>query len=169
MLFRSATLSAGDWQAVGEDGTAAVDLTLATTSLDGDPRAAAGTLTIRRLVQPAEVPRVDFNQNGPVPMPRPMRGREAKPARLPSPERTTDPTDPRTWADGEEVFAMQATTDKASGKATLKASLAAGIYRATFTLPAEGDKPAVTTQTVVEVIDPEADRYLVKQIGRAHV
>ena len=158
-----ATLSVGDWQAVGEDGKAAVDLALATTSLDGEPHAAAGTLTIRRLVQPAEVPRGDFDDGGPVPMPRPLRGRGAKPARLPSPDRAADPTDPRTWADGEEVVAMPATTDQAAGKALLKASLPAGIYRATFTLPAAGDTPAVTTQTIVEVIDPAADRYLVKR------
>ncbi len=160
-----ATLAAADWQAVGEDGKATVDLTLATTSLDGEPRAAAGTLTIRRLVQPAEVPRDDVYRDGPAPMPRPMmrRGRGAKPARLPGPDHSTDPTDPRTWADGEEVLAMPATTDQASGKAVLKASLPAGIYRATFTLPGEGDTPAVTTQTIVEVIDPAADRYLVKR------
>ena len=58
---------------------------------------------------------------------------------------------------------MPATTDQAAGKALLKASLPAGIYRATFTLPAAGDTPAVTTHTIVEVIDPAADRYLVKR------
>jgi hypothetical protein len=160
-----ATLAVGDWQAVGADDKAAVSVTISTTSLDGEPRAAAGMLAIRRLVQPAEVPRGDLLHDGPHPMPRPMmrRGRGAKPGRLPSPERKTNPADPRTWADGEEVFSAQATTDKATGKATATASLPAGIYRATFTLPAVGDGPAVTGQTIIEVIDPAADRYPVKR------
>jgi hypothetical protein len=158
-----AMLSVGDWQAIGDDGKAAVDLTLATTSLDGSPRGATGTLTIRRLVQPAEVPRGDFDHGGPHPLPRPMRGGRTKPARLPSPERKTDPTDPRTWADGEEVYGEAAATDETTGKMTTTASLPAGIYRATFTLPTVGDTPAVTSETIVEVIDPASDRYAIKQ------
>jgi len=48
-----ATLSAEAWQAVGADGApAAVPITLATHALDGGPRAAAGTLTVFKLVQP---------------------------------------------------------------------------------------------------------------------
>ena len=158
-----ATITVGDWQAVGDDGKAAVTVSVSTTSLDGEPRRAAGMLTIRRLVQPAEILRGDLLHDGPHPMPRPMRGRGAKPGRLPSPDRETDPADPRTWADGEEVFASQTTTDKATGKATTTASLPAGIYRATITLPAVDEAPAVTSQTIVEVIDPAADRYLVKR------
>jgi hypothetical protein len=158
-----AALTVDDWLAIDGGGRAAVGVTIATTSLDGEPRGAAGTLTIRRLVQPAEVPRGDLIHDGPQPMRRPMRGRGAKPGRLPNPGQKTDPTDPRTWADGEEVFAAPATTDKTTGKTTTTASLPAGIYRATFTLPAVGDAPAVATQTIIEVIDPAADHYAVKR------
>ncbi|NBX29768.1 hypothetical protein EBR04_04855, partial [bacterium] len=53
-----AAVTAETWQEVGKDGEpAAVAITVATQSLDGDPRGAGGTLKIVELVQPAEVAR----------------------------------------------------------------------------------------------------------------
>ena len=158
-----ATVSADDWQAVGADGQAAVTLTLATTSLDGGPRAAAGTLTIHSLVQPAEVLRGEILDAGE--MPRPVRGTRGRgrPQVVPPPRPQLDTADPNTWADGDRVQEQQVATDKATGKATATLRLPIGIYRATFTLPAIGDAPAVKSQIIVEVIDPTANRMAVKQ------
>ncbi|NBW85684.1 MAG: hypothetical protein EBR23_02345, partial [Planctomycetia bacterium] len=55
-----ATLAAAEWQAVVKGEPAAVAITLATTTLDGEPRAAAGTLTVAKLVQPQAVARGDI-------------------------------------------------------------------------------------------------------------
>lgn len=160
-----ATVSTEDWQAVGADGQAAVTLTVATTSLDGGPRAAAGTLAIHSLVQPAEVLRGEILDAGPRPMPRPARatrGRGRPQAVLP-PRPQLDTADPNTWADGARVQEQQIATDKATGKATAMVRLPTGIYRATFTLPTTGDEPAVKSQIIVEVIDPTANRLTVKR------
>ncbi|MBM4056915.1 MAG: hypothetical protein FJ275_01595, partial [Planctomycetes bacterium] len=54
-------------------------------------------------------------------------------------------------------------TDEATGRRVATASLPAGIYRATFTVPVAGDVPAVKATTVIEVIDPEAKTYGVKR------
>jgi len=152
---------AAEWQATGEGGKPAeVKLTVGTTTLDGRPREAAGTLTVSRLVQPAEVVRGDLFGG---PMARPMRGRGRGGARaLPRPIEP-DPADPQTWAAGEAVFTQQVATDKATGKAEVAANLPAGIYKAVFEIPAAGDVPAVKAELVVEVVDPAAARYGVKR------
>ena len=156
-----ATLAADTWQAVGADGTpATVAITLATTTLDGRPRQAVGTLTVSRLVQPAEVVRTDFFPTPP-PGRRPMRGRRA--AAVPPQPAPVDASNPETWAAGETVFTQRLTTDAASGTIVATAGLPAGIYRAVFEIPAAGDVPAVKPQQLIEVIDPAADRYGVKR------
>jgi hypothetical protein len=157
-----ASVSAAEWQATGEGGKpAAVKLTVGTTTLDGQPREAAGTLTVSRLVQPAEVARGDlFGGHGG--MPRPFRGRRgvAPAGREPI---EPNPADPQTWAAGEAVVTQKITTDKATGKAEATANLPAGIYKAVFEIPAAGDLPAVKAEQVVEVVDPAAERYGVKR------
>ncbi|MEX0669554.1 MAG: MG2 domain-containing protein, partial [Pirellulales bacterium] len=101
----SATLAAKPWQAARGGEPAAVELAISTTSLDGVPRGAAGTLTVSRLVQPAEVVRSDFFDARPVPIPRhgrPLRGgRPSAAIPRPRPEPVEpDPADPETWAAG---------------------------------------------------------------------
>ena len=162
-----AALSADPWQATGADGKpAAVAITLATTTLDGQPRGAAGTLTVSKLVQPAEVNRGSFFGAGPGPGPRPMRvrrgpGRAAgRPATLPVPP---NPADAETWAVGEAVMKEQVATDKATGKKVATATLPAGIYKAVFEIPAAGDVPAVKAERLIEVVDADSDRYGVKR------
>ncbi|MFM7135772.1 MAG: hypothetical protein ACKO1M_01705, partial [Planctomycetota bacterium] len=153
-----AGLSVADWQAVKAGEPAAVLITVATTTLDGEPRAAAGKLTVRRLVQPAEVARGDLQ--GGRPMPRRHRGGAGRPAPEPA---APNPADPETWAAGEMVFEEAVATEKATGKKIATANLPAGIYRATFEIPAAGDVPAVKATTLVEVVDPEAAHYGVKR------
>jgi hypothetical protein len=162
-----AALSTEAWQATGADGKpAAVAITLATTTLDGQPRGAAGTLTVSKLVQPAAVNRGSFFGAGPGPGPRPMRGRRGpgraagRPAPLPVPP---NPADAETWAVGEAVMQEQVATDKATGKLLANATLPAGIYKAVFEIPAAGDVPAVKAERLIEVVDAKADRYGVKR------
>jgi hypothetical protein len=74
-----------------------------------------------------------------------------------------DPANPETWEAGAAVFTKELATDKTSGGAVATAHLVAGIYRATFEIPARGDVPAVKATMLVEVVDPAADRYGVKR------
>jgi hypothetical protein len=155
-----AAVSAAEWQAEKNGEPAAVAITVATTTLDGEPRAAAGRLTIQRLVQPAEVARGDVHGGRPVPMPRMRHGRAGRvPPKPPEP----DPADPQTWAAGEAVFAEQLATEQATGTTIATANLPVGIYRATFEIPAAGDVPAVKATALVEVVDPTATTYGVKR------
>ncbi|MFM7107535.1 MAG: alpha-2-macroglobulin family protein [Planctomycetaceae bacterium] len=167
-----AALATKAWQAARRGEPAAVEISLATTTLDGAPRAAAGTLTVSRLVQPAEVARGELFDAQPFPVPRPRRVRPVRGGRgragaaipRPKPEPVEpNPADPETWAAGEAVFTEQVATDAATGKAAAKPNLPPGIYRAVFEIPARGDVPAVKAQQVVEVIDPDAQAYGVKR------
>lgn len=158
-----ASLSAEAWQAVGADGArAAVPITLTTHALDGGPRAAAGTLTVCKLVQPDKVPRASLFMDGPPPA-RPRRGGKGRPAaKIPTPQ-PADPADVETWAAGEAVFTEKVTTDAATGKIVVTAKLPPGIYRAEFEMPAAGDAPAVKARYTIEVLAPSATRYGVKR------
>jgi hypothetical protein len=155
-------LAADEWQAVAAGEPAAVPITVTTTTLDGRPRAATGTLTVHRLVQPATVVRGDLLGDGGVQPGRFRRGRPVAPA-APPPPAAVDPANPETWAVGEAMSSVAVTTDAATGKAVSTANLAAGIYRATFEIPAAGAVPAVKATRLVEVVDPAADRYGVKR------
>ncbi len=158
-----AAVSAEKWQEVGKAGEpASVAITVATHSLDGDPRAAGGTLKIFKLVQPAEVARGGAFESGPHPMPMPRRrGGRARPAPIPPKPPANDPSDPETWAAGDVVFNETLRTDAATGKVLATAKLPAGIYRAEFEV-AESEPPVKARRTI-EVIDPNATRYAVKR------
>jgi hypothetical protein len=158
------SVSTPEWQATGEGGKPAeVRLTVGTTTLDGQPREAAGTLTVSRLVQPAEVVRGDLFGGHGGPMPRPFRGRGRGVAPAGQRPIEPDPANPQTWAVGEVTFTQKVATDKATGKAEATASLPAGIYKAVFEIPAAGAVPAVKSEQVVEVVDPATERYGVKR------
>ena len=138
-------------------------LTLSTQSLDGQPRAATGTLTISRLVQPATIQRSDFF----APLPRPLpslgrRGGRNRPGR-PLPPAALDPHDPNSWDAGEVVATLPVATAAATGKLILQPQLPAGIYRAELEIPAVGDAPAVKARHTIEVLDPAATSYAVKR------
>jgi len=158
-----ASLSAEAWQAAGADGAAAaVPITLSTHALDGGPRAATGTLTVFKLVQPENVPRSSLFMEGPQPV-MPRRGGKRGPVvRAPAPE-PADPADVETWAVGEAALTEKVTTDATSGKAVITPNLAPGIYRAEFEMPAAGGTPAVKARHTIEVLAPAATTYGVKR------
>ncbi len=169
-----AAIERSDWQAVAAGvkddrgrPAATVKLTLATTSLDREPRGATGTLAIHTLVQPAEVDRGAFDNQSPPPLPRPFGTvRKAKAAASVGgarPQPTPKPADPDTWELGEAVVSRAATTDPQTGKVEITAPLPTGIYRAVFTVPGQGGAPDVRTESTLSVIDPAADRYPVKR------
>ncbi|MFM8578329.1 MAG: alpha-2-macroglobulin family protein, partial [Planctomycetaceae bacterium] len=149
-----ASISSDDWQAVAADGVVETVLTVLTSSLDGEPLSAEGTLSVHRVVQPPEVDRGDII--GGRPGPRRLAGERPLP---PKP----DPSQPETWAQGELVVSRKAVTDAATGKMSATARLEAGLYRATFEIPARGEIPAIRATRIVEVIDPASARYGVRR------
>jgi hypothetical protein len=168
-----AALTTGDWHAVQPDAkdaqgrpTADVKVTVATTSLDGEARPAAGTLTIHVLVQPAEVDRGSFLESSPVPRPRPFgTARRAKAEAAPMARVVPEPrpADPDTWAVGEQVLTRALTTDEKTGRVEATTRLPAGIYRTAFVVPARGAVPEVRTEKTIEVVDPDAERYPIRR------
>ncbi len=170
-----AAIERSDWQAVQPDvkddrgqPAAPVTLTLATRSLDGEPRAAAGTLAIHALVQPAAVDRGDVLGDPQPPTPaRPFgTARKAKAAAAAGdlrPRVAPKPADPDTWELGEAVVTRAVATDATTGKAEVKATLPAGIYRAVFMIPGRAGVPDVRSESTFTVIDPAADRDRVKR------
>lgn len=154
------SIEAADWQAVSPDGPARVPLTISTISLDGEPRGATGRLQVTRLVQPAEVSRGSLGGR-PVPYPTPVlrKGTAAGQPDRPEP----DPAKPETWAEGEEVFAADNTTDAATGKVVATVTLPAGIYRATFSVPGMAGRPDVKATRLIEVVDPAATTSAIKR------
>ncbi|NDC52904.1 MAG: hypothetical protein EBZ74_01105 [Planctomycetia bacterium] len=159
-----ASLSAEAWQAAADGKPAAVPITLATHALDGGPRAAAGTLTVVKLVQPEKVPRGSLFMEGPRPV-APRRGARGRPA--PGGGRPTptpvDPADVESWASGEVMFTRKVATEPATGKVVVTAELPPGIYRAEFEMPAAGDAPPVKARHTIEVLAPAAERYGVRR------
>ena len=170
-----ATIERSDWQAVAADvkddrgqRAATVKLTLATTSLDREPRGATGTLAIHALVQPAEVDRGDvLGDPQPLTPARPFgTARKAKAAASVGgvrPQPTPKPADPDTWKLGEAIVSRDTTTDPQTGKVEVTATLPVGIYRAVFRIPGQGGAPDVRTESTLTVIDPAADRSPVKR------
>ncbi|MFM7413900.1 MAG: MG2 domain-containing protein, partial [Planctomycetota bacterium] len=163
-----------EWQAVDADTrddqgrpAATVILTLATTSLDGEPREATGTLTIHALVQPAAVDRGDMFNDQPAPLPRPFgssrRARAAAAAAEVRPRPASEPADPNTWELAAAVVTRDAATDATTGRAEVKATLPVGIYRAVFTIPGRQGGPEVRSESTLTVVDPAAERYPVKR------
>ncbi len=170
-----ATIERSDWQAVAADvkddrgrPAATVKLTLATTSLDREPRPASGTLAFHALVQPAEVDRGDvLGDPQPLTPARPFgTARKAKAAASVGgvrPQPTPKPADPDTWELGEAVVSRDTTTDPQTGKVEVTATLPVGIYRAVFRIPGQGGAPDVRTESTLTVIDPAGDRSPVKR------
>ena len=166
-----AAIERREWQAVSADvkddrgrPAAAVALSLATRSLDGEPRAAAGTLAMYALVQPDVVDRGDALGRPAVPQPKPFG--TVRKARASSgaarPELTPKPADPDTWQRGAQVFTSAVATEADTGTAEVQATLPPGVYRAVFTIPGADGVPDVRSESTITVIDPAADRYPVK-------
>jgi uncharacterized protein YfaS (alpha-2-macroglobulin family) len=137
-----ASVTAGDWQTPDKP----IGLAVETTSLDGDPQSARGTVTIYALKQPRKVERAVYLIGG-----RDFGADRSK----------ADPANPDSWDVGRSV-AIQAFKTDATGKAQVAARLKAGIYRASLeTTDRFGKK--VTARQTVRVVDPGARHYGVKQ------
>ncbi|MFM7207974.1 MAG: MG2 domain-containing protein, partial [Planctomycetaceae bacterium] len=169
-----ARIERSDWQAItpgttdeGGRPAATVTLTLATTSLDGEPRSAGGTLAIHAVVQPAVVDRGDLLGDGQEPAaPRPFgSARRAKAAAAATawPQPVPRPADPDTWERGAVVVTQDVATAATTGRLDVVVTLPVGVYRAVFTIPGAGAAADVRSESTFTVIDPAAERYPVKR------
>ncbi len=149
-----ANVTADSWLVAGKD----IKLLVTTTTLDGEPLSAKGTVKVHKLKQPEQVIRPDIlGQRVPQRMPR-VRG--GAPLPQPKPEQKPDPADPRGWELGDVVATLPFTTDD-KGKAELTAKLDDGIYRAVLESQDKFDK-AVTARQQLTVLNPEAKVFPVK-------
>jgi hypothetical protein len=123
-----------------------VALRLRTTTLDGQPLAAEGTLKVHRLVEPETVPR-------------PLIG-ELSRYRRGAPVGRRDLSDPKNWELGEVVLEQGFTTG-GDGTTTNSLSLAAGVYRVVIETQDRYGK-AVKALHPLQVIDPEAPKLATK-------
>jgi hypothetical protein len=146
-----ASLAADEWQTSGKP----VELAVSTRSLDDEPQAANGKVTVWRLKQPPEVLRPDLQ-------PSPYRWNARRGRALPPPK--PDASDPNTWETAGEVFQKGFATDK-GGAAKLSVDLKPGIYRATLETKDRFGK-AVTARLPLLVVDPKAKKFPVKVANR---
>ncbi len=154
-----ASLSAKtDWIVAGQP----LEITVTTTTLDGEPQKAEGALRIYRLKQPEKVERTDILGQRPV---RPVRqvlgrGRRVQPVKPVPPTPAPDPSNPNTWELGEMVAEQGMTTD-ASGTASWTTKLEAGAYRAKFETQDRFNK-RVTALLPLNVMAPDAKKFPIK-------
>jgi hypothetical protein len=144
-----AALTADDWQTVDKP----VQVTIKTSSLDGEGQLAEGSLKIHRLQAPDKVQRQDLSGR-----PAPRVGFRGGGLAVAEPK--PNPSDPNSWPLGEVVAEHGWTTD-ADGNATFSCLLAAGAYRAVLETQDRFDKK-VTAQLPVRVVDPAADTFAIK-------
>jgi hypothetical protein len=138
-----AVISAEDWQVEGRP----VATKLTTTTLDGEPQAAAGVVKIHRLKEPAQVQRAKLSG-----------GYYYRMAGFAPPP--PDGSDPNQWELGEVAVEQRFTTD-AKGEVALTWDLGAGAYRAMVeTRDRFGKK--VTARLPLMVAKPEAAKLKVK-------
>jgi uncharacterized protein YfaS (alpha-2-macroglobulin family) len=145
----AATLTADDWQTDDKP----VEISVRTTTLDGEGQATEGVLKIYALKQPDKVER------GPLVgryYPVPRRGGKVNLADAPKP----DPSNPNSWPLGDVVFDENVKTD-AAGNAKASAKLPAGIYRAKFETKDRFGK-SITAELPLQVLDPDAKKLNLK-------
>ena len=115
----AAGISAAEWQVADRP----VDLDVSTSTLDGVPQPARGTLTIHRLLEPRQVRRAPLGANR-------YDGWRSRGA-LARVNAEPDAADPTTWASGEVVATLPVETDTL-GHRIVSVPLRAGMYRATL-------------------------------------
>lgn len=142
-----ATVAGDDWQTVDKP----VELTVSTTTLDGEPQKAGGSLKVYELKQPEKVVRqnLEVQPYWNYPMHRPVRA-----------EGKVDPSNADTWETGAVVADEKFTTD-AVGAAKVPVSLKAGVYRAMVETKDKFGK-VVTARRTVQVVDVKAQKYAVR-------
>ena len=142
-----ASLSATDWQEKGKS----VELTVKTTSPDGEARQAEGTITVYRLQEPTQVQRSE------------IRGyHRPQPRHAAQQDKTPEPnwSDPKTWPLGEVVATLPFATN-ADGTQTLAVDLEAGCYRAMLETQ-DRFKTPVTARVAIRVLDRNATTCVLK-------
>jgi hypothetical protein len=137
-----ATLNAADWQTDDKP----IALTIRTTTLDGEPQVAEGSLKIYRLKEPAQVQRPALAGVY-------YRGYEPAAAR-------EDLSSPNNWPLGD-VLAEHGFTTDAEGNAKWQLNLEAGVYRAMLETQDRFGKK-VTAQWPIQVLKPDAAKLAIK-------
>jgi hypothetical protein len=137
-----ANLTAGDWQT----STNPVQLTVSTTTLDGEPQTAEGTVKVYRLKEPEKVQR-------------PYMGEISSYWSGPTPQKP-DLSNPDFWELGEVVAEKGFTTD-AKGNAKMQFDLKVGVYRAMLETQDRFGKK-VTARQQLKVLDPAAAKFGIK-------
>ena len=140
-----AALSAADWQVEGKP----IEIKLQTTTLDGEPQVAEGSLKIYKLREPAQVVR------GKLPGYWPYWRRGSKAG---GPQESD--ADPNTWPLGEVVQTKGFTTGT-NGMLLLNFNLPAGIYRVMVETQDRFGKQ-VTARLPLLVLNPDAPKLNVK-------
>jgi len=122
---------------------------LMTTTLDGEPQAAVGKVSVFRLKEPPHVLRRPLVAAGYAPW-----------ARMPAPANDRDPADPEGWEAGALVLEKEFATD-AAGKAQLAWPLGAGLYRAQLETKDRFGR-RVSARRTIHVLKPDAAQLEVK-------
>lgn len=143
-------LTAADWQTAG----APVQVTIQTTTLDGQGQQSEGSLKIYRLKAPQQV------QRAPLSDARPYFGRGGRGGGGGAAPPAADQSDIAAWPLGEVVEERGFTTDD-QGKASYSFELPAGAYRAVIDTQDRFGK-AVSGQLPVKVYDPQARKFPIK-------
>jgi hypothetical protein len=136
-----AKLTAQEWQTDAKD----VDITVRTTTIDGEAQAAKTQLKIFAVKQPEKVERASL-QGVNYYQPRLHRGGDAAPE--------ADPSKPDSWPLGAQVAAKDVATD-ATGKAVVSFKLPAGMFRVMLETEDRFGKK-VTARLPVTVLKPAA-------------
>lgn len=143
-----------DWQTVDQP----VNVTVRTTTLDGEGQLAEGSLKIHRLVPPDQVHRAPLTRRiRPYP-PLPRPGVRAGGFAADSAE--ADLSDSANWPLGEVVHERGFTTDVA-GRVEYAFPLPAGVYRAVVETQDRFGRP-VKSFLPIRVLDPAAEQFGIK-------
>ncbi len=144
-----ANLAAEQWQTNAKD----VEVSVATTTIDGEPQTAKVKLKVYALKQPAKVERAKLGNPyyyEPFPVRRGGKIIEPKP----------DPSNMDSWELGEEVASKDVSTDD-KGKATAAFRLNAGAYRAMLEGTDRFGKK-ITSRMPITVLEPDAKKLAIK-------
>ena len=144
-----ATLSATEWQTSDKP----VVITVDSKTLDGEGQAAAGTLKVYALKQPANVQRPELDSGH-----KPSRGALAMDAG--GGQEKADGSDPNLWELAEVVNEQAFQTD-VSGSIKVSVALKPGIYLAMLDTKDRFGK-AVTARLPIQVVDLKAKQFTVK-------
>lgn len=140
----TASLRSDEWQTTAKP----VEIKIQTTTLDGEPQAAEGTLKIYRLKGPASVQRARLSE-------RYWRGVvEAEDKAEP------DLSNPNNWELGDVALEKNFTTDT-KGEAEHSFSLGVGAYRAMLETKDRFGKN-VTARLPIQVLDPNANKLAIQ-------